>query len=219
MNISDESSDDDKKQSNKAKHFIEVEEIDENMQQGDAVPIICQVEEPNEDTDEASHSSDNENSESEDVEPDESNKACEGEISDEETVVEVNGKRKKNKDEGPVDKIISLVPVRRTGISYTPRNKAKLQLKRGDFIGIENNGRVLNATVINREKATGKFYNYFNLECDDGVTRNLGGERVKWRKLEGEDCNMVLIPSNRHRDQDCMDAMGVKLGKLQEFKT
>ena len=128
---------------------------------------------------------------------------------EEQTLVEDDGKRKRNEQEGHAEKIIGIedsdnqfIPVKRTSPVFTPSNQAKIQLKRGDCIKMENGGQIINATVINRERVMGKFYNYFNVECDDGIIRNIDGERVKWRKLEEEECNMVLIPSNRHRDQD-----------------
>ena len=127
-------------------------------------------------------------------------------------VVEVIGKRKRNEHEGTSEKMIGLedaesrvVPIKKvTGFPsksrrtymYPQSKQAKIALKRGDFIEFDNDGQVMKATVINREKASDKFYNYFNMECDDGVTRNIDGERVRLKKLEEEECNMVLIPSD-----------------------
>ena len=105
-------------------------------------------------------------------------------------VVEVIGKRKRNEHEGTSEKMIGLedaesrvVPIkkvtgfpsksRRTYNMYPQSKQAKIALKRGDFIEFDNDGQVMKATVINREKASGKFYNYLNVECDDGVTRNI----------------------------------------------
>ena len=55
-------------------------------------------------------------------------------------------------------------------------------------------GQLIKATNINREKVNGRFYIYFNIECDNGEIRNIDGGRVKLRKIEEEECNMVLIP-------------------------
>ena len=51
-----------------------------------------------------------------------------------------------------------IVPVKKH-IVYPPSTQAKMQLKRGDFVEFENDGQLIKATIINREKATGRFYN------------------------------------------------------------
>ena len=141
-----------------------------------------------------------------------------------ETIVEENGKRKRNDNEEPLaEKRLGvqgvenrIIPVK---VVHPPNTQEKIKLRRGDSIEFENNGTTIKATVLNREKASGKYYNYFNVDCEDGVTRNIDGERVKFRKVEEEECNMVLIPRERHSDQDCKEAKQVELKKLQEFDT
>ena len=87
------------KQLNKAKTFIEAVEVDEDLQQADAVLTNLQSKDFNEATEQTNHSLDSEDSgrhdpESEDGDIDKSIKECEEEIDDEETLGEVNGKRK-----------------------------------------------------------------------------------------------------------------------------
>ena len=62
----------------------------------------------------------------------------------EETVVEDNGKRKRNEEEGSVEKRIGIedaenriVPVKKH-VAYPPSTQEKMQLKRGDFVEFEN---------------------------------------------------------------------------------
>ena len=75
-------------------------------------------------------------------------------------------------------------------VIYPTSTQEKIKLKQGDFIEFETEGRMIKATVINREKASGRFYNYFNVQCEDGMTRNIDGERIRFRKFEEEECNM-----------------------------
>ena len=107
--------------------------------------------------------------------------------------------------------------VKRT--KFSPSKGDKLKFKRGDFIEFEEQGRVSKATILNREKVTGRFYNYFNVQCEDGSTRNINGEKVNPRRLTFEECNMVLIPVDRHKDEDCMKAKDIELSKLKDFNT
>ena len=140
------------------------------------------------------------------------------------TIIGENGKRKRNEiEEPPAEKRLAvqgvedqIIPVK---VVHPPNTQEKIKLRRGDSIEFENDGTVIRATVLNREKASGKYYNYFNVNCEDGVTRNIDGERVKFRKVEEEECNMVMIPRERHSDQDCKEAKQVELKKLQEFDT
>ena len=143
----------------------------------------------------------------------------------EETLIEENGKRKRSQEgHVPAQKIVRLEDEGKEARSvkrliYPPSEQAKMMLKRGDIIEFEDEGQITKATVMNREKITGRYYNYFNVQCEDGNTRNINGERVSIRKLEEEECNMVLIPAERHKDDDCMKAKQVELQKLKEFET
>ena len=76
---------------------------------------------------------------------------------------------------------------------------------------------MIRASVLNREKLSGRYYNYFNIRGEDGLSRNIDGERIKFKKLEEEECDMVMIPADRHKDGDCMKAKKVELDKLTEF--
>ena len=139
------------------------------------------------------------------------------------TVVTSDGKRKRNEDtetEHPREKRIAVegdaaIPKKR--IVFPPNTKEKIKLKKGDTIELEENGQLIRASILNREKLTGKFYNYFNILGEDGLARNIDGERVKFKKLEEEECNMVMIPNDRHKDDDCIEAKKVELKKLSEF--
>ena len=53
--------------------------------------------------------------------------------------------------------------------------------------------------------------NHFNVRGNDGIERNLDLERVKYRKVEKEEVNMVMIPPERHKDSDCIEAKKVEL--------
>ena len=130
---------------------------------------------------------------------------------DESTVIESNGKRKRKEENLPVK--------RSRQIAFPPSVKPKMNLKRGDLIEFGEEGRYVRAKIVNREKATGKFYNYFNVECEDGTAININGEKLDLRKIEEEECHMVLIPQERHQDNDCLEAKQVELGKLKEFST
>ena len=103
-------------------------------------------------------------------------------------------------------------------LKFSPSKGEKLRFKRGDLIEFEEQGSVSRATILNREKVTGRFYNYFNVQCEDGSTRNINGGKVNPKRLELEE-NMVLIPTDRHKDEDCMKAKEIELNKLKDFKT
>jgi transposase InsO family protein len=99
-----------------------------------------------------------------------------------------------------------------------PKNKGrKINLKKDDVIEFEENGEDVIATVINREKVSGNFYNYFNVRGEDGLMRNVDLERLSFRKLDENECNMVMIPRERHSDLDCKEAMVKELEKLKHF--
>ena len=49
----------------------------------------------------------------------------------------------------------------------------------------------LGATVIDRAKVSGKYYNYFNVLGEDGLERNMDLERLEFRKMTEEEVNMV----------------------------
>ena len=108
------------------------------------------------------------------------------------------------------------VAVTRHQKSIFPMNLEKIQLKKDDVIEFDDNGETIKATVINREKVSGNFYNYFNVCGEDGLMRNVNLERAPFRKLEFEECNMLIIPRERHSDSDCKKAMKVKLNVNDE---
>ena len=63
-------------------------------------------------------------------------------------------------------------------------------------------GDWLRATVSDRCKALGNLYNYFNIRGEGGIDRNVDLERLSYRQIF-EEVNMVLIPQERHKDDDC----------------
>ena len=141
------------------------------------------------------------------------------------TIVTNEGKRKRKEDaelirekrfavEGHME-----MPIPKKKVICPPSTKEKIKLKKGDWIEFEENGVELRASVIDREKVTGKYYNYFNVTGEDGIKRNIDGERVRFRKLEEEECDMVMIPADRHKDQDCVEARKVELKKLEGFNS
>ena len=61
-----------------------------------------------------------------------------------------------------------------------------------DLIQINlDEGEWLGATVIDRAKASGKYYNYFNVLGEDGLERNVDLERLEFRKVKEEEVNIV----------------------------
>ena len=43
---------------------------------------------------------------------------------------------------------------------------------------LKNDGEVMKGAAINQDKFPGTVFNYLNVECDDGVTRTIDGERI-----------------------------------------
>ena len=70
------------------------------------------------------------------------------------------------------------------GILSINVNELKVELRQrflrvgGNKKDLQDNffdGQLIKATIINREKVNGRFYIYFNIECDDGEIRNIDG--------------------------------------------
>ena len=104
-------------------------------------------------------------------------------------------------------------------VIYPRSTKEKIKLRKDDWIEFDERGECISAAVLGREKVTGRHYNYFNVRGNDGIERNVDLERVKYRKVEEEEVNMVMIPQGRHKDTDCIEAKKVELKKLEEFKS
>ena len=85
------------------------------------------------------------------------------------------------------------------------------------MIEFDEAGEIFTETVLSRGKVLGRYYNYFNGE--DGILRNIDLERSKFRKITHEECNMVIIPKERHKDDDCIKAKEVELKKLKDFQS
>ena len=94
----------------------------------------------------------------------------------------------------------------------------KINLKKNDLINIQMEDRDwFRATVSDRCKALGNLYNYFNIRGEGGIDRNVDLERLSYRQIFKE-VNMVLIPQERHKDDDCWNAKQVELKKLEDFE-
>ena len=77
------------------------------------------------------------------------------------------------------------------------------------------------ARIISRAcKTTSRDYrNVFNIEPADGGNHlSLNLDRVNdWHRQEPEEINLVLVPSERHDDNDCLKAKEAELKKLEHF--
>ena len=137
------------------------------------------------------------------------------------TALSDDGKRKRKDSDNLVEKRVAVegtdnLPIPKKKAVFPPNTKEKIKLKKGDWIELEENGQLIRASILNREKLSGKYYNYFNIRGEDGLERNIDGERIKFKKLE-EECDIVMIPADRHKDTDCMEAKNVELKKLVDF--
>ena len=74
------------------------------------------------------------------------------------------------------------------------------------------------ATIVNREKVSGKYYNYFNVVGDDGIPNNVNLEKVHYNTVtENEEVNIVMIPFEEQSTEECKEAKRVELQKLKDF--
>ena len=76
------------------------------------------------------------------------------------------------------------------------------------------------ATVISRAgKASGRNRNYYNVKVEDsGEQLSVDLGNVEWEKAV-EEVNVVLIPVNRHGEEECIKAKNDELEKLRQFDT
>ena len=101
---------------------------------------------------------------------------------------------------------------------HPPSRADKIQLKKDDHIQINlDEEEWLGATVIDRAKVSGKYYNYFNVLGEDGLERNVDLERIEFRKVTEEEVNMVQIPREDQNSEECRKAKVVELEKLKSF--
>ena len=99
-----------------------------------------------------------------------------------------------------------------------PNTKPKISLEKGDRLMIKWEGEDITATVLGRGgKTTGKTYNYFNLEMANTLQCCMNMEEVEWRRLNLEECNMVLVPRERHKEFQVREAKRKELGKLNDW--
>ncbi len=72
-------------------------------------------------------------------------------------------------------------------------------------------------------KATGNYYNCFNVKNDrNGNEMSFGLSAVEWRKVsesDFEDVNIVTIPKCKNGESAYVEVKSSELSKLQEFKT
>lgn len=140
------------------------------------------------------------------------------------TVITDDGRKKRKaiESEGSLDKrprIVETTSIQRKTKTIHPKSQGKkINLKRNDLIDIQmQDGDWLRATVSDRSKVSGSFYNYFNVRGEDGLDRNVDLERLRFKEV-CEEVNMVLIPQERHKDEDCKAAKQVELRKLEDFE-
>ena len=65
-----------------------------------------------------------------------------------------------------------------------PSTQKQIQLKPNDKIVIDVDGFEVQASVVNRGQASGKFYNHFNVLDAGGIQFNVDLERNDWRRME-----------------------------------
>ena len=138
----------------------------------------------------------------------------------EDTIVTDKGKRKrKATDRDNNSKKRSRNEQETSKLVHPVSKDQKITLKKDDMIQMKmsDNEEWLGATVIDRSKVTGKYYNYFNVLGEDGLERNVDLERVAFRRVTEEEVNMVMVPRERHNDEECKKAKLVELIKLEEF--
>ena len=140
------------------------------------------------------------------------------------TITTAEGRKKRKATE--VEETVEKRPRTAVGSAITtkpktihPKSKGrKINLRKNDLVDIQmDDGEWLRATVSDRSKVSGSFYNYFNIRGEDGLDRNVDLERLKYKQV-CEEVNMVLIPRERHQDEDCKNAKQVELKKLEDFE-
>ena len=98
---------------------------------------------------------------------------------------------------------------------HPPSRAEKIRLKKDDLIQINlDEDEWLGATVIDRAKVSGKYYNYFNVLGEDGLERNVDLEQLEFRKVTEEEVNMVHIPREEQNSEECRNAKVFELEKL-----
>ncbi len=100
----------------------------------------------------------------------------------------------------------------------------EVNLKKDDRVQyrMEPEDELIDATVLSRAgKASGQYKDWFNVKEDSGIERSIDFGRLhNWRQIaDEEDVNIVLIPKERHGDDDCLKAKQQELTKLKEFGT
>ena len=117
--------------------------------------------------------------------------------------------------------LVSKRPNRCSKNIYFPKNtKEKISLKRDEVIEYDDGNEVIKAVILGREKVSGNYYNYFNVQGEDGLNRNVNLERVKFRKIdEIEQCFMVIVPHEHHGTPEVLKAKLDELQKLKDFKS
>ena len=92
-------------------------------------------------------------------------------------------------------------------------------MEKGDKVIVDWEGEEISATVLSRAgKVTGNLYNYFNMELANTLQFCVNLETVQWRRLGQEECNMVLIPRERHKELQVREAKKKELEKLNYWE-
>ena len=94
-----------------------------------------------------------------------------------------------------------------------------ISLEKGDKVMVDWEGEEISATVLSRAgKVTGNLYNYFNVELANTLQFCVNLETVQWRRLGQEECNMVLIPRERHKELQVREAKKKELETLNYWE-
>ena len=103
---------------------------------------------------------------------------------------------------------------------YPSSKGRKVSLKKNDVIDVQLDDEETwtRAIITDREKITGKYYNYYNIRGLDGEERNVDLERLRFKQVQEEEVHMVIIPREKHKDVDCLKAKKAELEKLESFK-
>ena len=117
----------------------------------------------------------------------------------------------------------------------TPKQAAKIMLKKNETVQIKLDGQWKNATVTQTMKRSGKYPNWYNFQLEDGEALTDDVENLEIRKIEQnrqerpeiEDNDIpdlpaevlaVMIPTEEKDNPDVVKAKMEELDKLKEFK-
>lgn len=96
--------------------------------------------------------------------------------------------------------------------------------RKGDMIEfrMDDDSEWVRATILGRAgKVSGKYHNRYNVrEEESKEEKSLDLKKVLYRKTDDlEEINVVMIPVNRHEEEECLKAKEAELTKLSSFDT